>query len=673
MRKLLVVGVVLVSAGAFGEGAEWIWFPEGNPAEAAPEGTRYFRKTFEAQEDILGGWLWIAADNAYEVFVNGTSVGTGDAWEKPDVYDVSDAVRTGVNTLAVKATNTGGPAGLLAALHVLPPRGEGAVFFSDGTWKTSDAEQEDWMLPEFDDAAWGEALSMGPPPHEAWPEIDRFGELLSVEVFPQQITPNGDGVGDEAGISFWYPPGNKGGVLIDIVEPTGLPVYSYEGKGETEGTLTWNGRYETGGIVPAGEYRILSLGRAKRHEVTREDKVTVKHVEPWPEAPNVVKDFFPIGLWYDGRVEGINVPEGCTNVPQGLDNAEKYYEETFTDIKNHNIQVVVIPNTPPDYRKTLVSVADRVGVEVVLELAELAWPEFGGRLSIRNANMERDELKIHRELRRITDPIRYHASLRCYQLIDEPPASLFDNWRLMNRILGAVDPEHASFSCLCNEAELPRTSRLGMQMIVFDRYPLTIHTEPGEYDFKQFIALLDTLKTTATDVPYWMVLQAFASPAGARYPTAAELRLMTHLSIAHNAKGVFYFLYNSKTQTERLKGLVDVALNPVPLFEEVGKLAGELKRLSPLLLKLSPIENTIKGEGGDMDIQMAIDNEGVRYAFISNLDVISPVTCLCSTPQKLEGIEDVLTGKAIAVVVADDGADFKVPLERGAGCLLRFK
>jgi len=672
MRVFFAFLMMAFSACAAGQQAEWIWRAEGNPTEGAPEGTRFFRKTIDLPEQVLGGWVWIAADNGYELFVNGVSIASGKRWDQPGVHTVSDALHGGGNTLAVKAVNEGGPAGLLVALRVLPAEGDLLAFFSDNTWKTSDTEEPDWAQPAFDDAAWAAALSLGGPPLEPWTEIRSFAELFALDVFPPTITPNGDGVNDVMKISFSYPPGELGGVLIDIVDATGTPVYSFVGKAQTDGELTWDGKYETGGAMANGEYRVSALGQSKRREVVVERMVTVKNSVPWPAQRNVVKGLFPIGIWYDGRVEGINVPEGCTDVPQDLKEAEKYYEKTFTDIKDYGLEIVVIPNTPPAYRETLLEVASRVGVRVVLEIAELAWPEFGGRFSIRHPDMERDELELFKELKRIVRPLQRYDSLLCYQLIDEPPASLFDNWRMVSRLLAGADPKRASFSCLNNERECSKARRLGMQMLVFDRYPLRVQSAPGEYDFRAFITLLDTLKAAAADRPYWMVLQAFASPAGMRYPTPAELRLMTYLSLAHNAKGIFYFLYNSKTQNERLNGLVDVDLNPAPLFDEVGKLARELKALAPVLLSLAPMENTVSGEGADIDVQMFIDDEGVRYVFMSNLDVLAPVQYAARIPGALEGIENVLTHEAVPCTIGD-GTQFAVPLGPGEAVLLRLK
>ncbi len=88
----------------------------------------------------------------------------------------------------------------------------------------------------------------------------------------------------------------------------------------------------------------------------------------------------------------------------------------------------------------------------------------------------------------------------------------------------------------------------------------------------------------------WVVLQAFAvpSPNSWRYPTAEELRCATYLSLAGGAKGIFYFIY--QYMPDYLWGLVEADGTPRPQWQDACQLAGELEKLSPVLLSLSPAE-----------------------------------------------------------------------------------
>src|ERR1039457_6905038 len=42
------IGLDQGESGDLLAGANWIWFPEGNPAVSAPVGTRYFRREFRS-------------------------------------------------------------------------------------------------------------------------------------------------------------------------------------------------------------------------------------------------------------------------------------------------------------------------------------------------------------------------------------------------------------------------------------------------------------------------------------------------------------------------------------------------------------------------------------------------------------------------------------------------
>ncbi len=396
-----------------------------------------------------------------------------------------------------------------------------------------------------------------------------------------------------------------------------------------------------------------------------------------------MKAIFPIGVWFDGRVEGINCPEGYHNVPKGLEAAARYYEANFTDIRNHGIEIVVIPNTPPDYRETLLAAADKVGVRVVLELVELAYVDYGGAHSVRNPEMTQDEEEMVKYCEKIIAPLRGHPSLFCYQVLDEPPAELFKNFSLVNRVLRRLDPAHRSFSCLCIEGELDRTAAMGTQMIVFDRYPLRKGSKPGDYDFQSFIVVLEVLKKHSTpDRPYWMVVQTCAMdrPAGLRYPSAEEVRAMTWLSLAHNAKGIFFFLHNSFTQEERLQGLVDLDMKPHPIYAEVAELSVMLKRLAPLVLSIAPSDPVVQPVAG-FDVQSFKGPKGERHVFVTNLDVL---TARGFKGRLADGVvgparwRNVVTGETIEAAKAKEteramgapAGEFTIRLRPGEGCLL---
>ena len=72
----MVAGVVILTcwpcSGSWAKDAGWIWSPQ-HTKNAVPEGACYFRKTFTAQAPIRVQ-ATIAADDEYELFVNGQKV-----------------------------------------------------------------------------------------------------------------------------------------------------------------------------------------------------------------------------------------------------------------------------------------------------------------------------------------------------------------------------------------------------------------------------------------------------------------------------------------------------------------------------------------------------------------------------------------------------------------------
>src|SRR5262249_23531815 len=142
--------LTLSAPGAAAKEAQWIWSP-AYEKEMAPEGTCYFRKTFSlgAPEQ---GTIQVAADDSYELYVNGRHVGGGTNWKVLDSYDVTKYLVQGTNTVAVKATNSAGSSAGLVARVVVKQQGNTHVDYStDASWKTALKEFGQWSKPRFND------------------------------------------------------------------------------------------------------------------------------------------------------------------------------------------------------------------------------------------------------------------------------------------------------------------------------------------------------------------------------------------------------------------------------------------------------------------------------------------------------------------------------------------
>lgn len=147
------------------EGAHWIWYPEGEPTQALPPMTRYFRLPVDLPADrpIARARMLLTADDSFVLYANGESRGEtppGALWYDGQVIDVTTALHTGGNALAVAVTNaldTNGnpsPAGLIGALLVEFDSGDPLVIPTGTAWLAATDEQPGWQGADFDDSGW---------------------------------------------------------------------------------------------------------------------------------------------------------------------------------------------------------------------------------------------------------------------------------------------------------------------------------------------------------------------------------------------------------------------------------------------------------------------------------------------------------------------------------------
>ena len=149
----------------------WIWYPEADSAQAAPPGTRYFRKqvVIPAAQKIRKATFAGTADNSFTLFINGKQAGQSDSsaegWRNPVELDVTAHLRPGPNQLAIAAVNGGdkpNPAGLIGRLNVELVSGAPMTECVSKTWKTSNEKADRWAEADFNDSAWPAARELLP-------------------------------------------------------------------------------------------------------------------------------------------------------------------------------------------------------------------------------------------------------------------------------------------------------------------------------------------------------------------------------------------------------------------------------------------------------------------------------------------------------------------------------
>lgn len=112
------------------------------------------------------------SDNRYTLYANGAEIGSGIAFESTG--GTAQAYTIGLNpdidnVIAINATNTGGPAGLLAAIQVDYLDGTSETFVTDASWKTLQTPTASgFESPSLDDSAWVSANVEGPVGTAPW-------------------------------------------------------------------------------------------------------------------------------------------------------------------------------------------------------------------------------------------------------------------------------------------------------------------------------------------------------------------------------------------------------------------------------------------------------------------------------------------------------------------------
>jgi putative heme-binding domain-containing protein len=171
LRCSALAALVLFAATALpAQTPEWIW--HANDGQAPGDGeTRFFRKRFSLPGAPRKAQLTVAADNQFIVLLNGREVARGEGWSEPQVFDLTRQLKPEENCLAVQGRNEGGPAGVLVRLEVTQRDGGTQAIVSDTSWLVSAKNVPGWEKPNFNDADWTRAKSLGKAGVQPWGDV----------------------------------------------------------------------------------------------------------------------------------------------------------------------------------------------------------------------------------------------------------------------------------------------------------------------------------------------------------------------------------------------------------------------------------------------------------------------------------------------------------------------
>jgi len=142
--------------------SQWIWAPE-HTKDSVPEGSCFFRKKINISQ-MTRAEVTVAADDEFELWINGKKATSGQNWNNPKKVDVSKLLKVGDdNVFAFQVKNTRGmSAGLLAEIAIFGDGNASARFPSDETWKVSLSPFPFWQTSFYRDSGWDAAKVLGP-------------------------------------------------------------------------------------------------------------------------------------------------------------------------------------------------------------------------------------------------------------------------------------------------------------------------------------------------------------------------------------------------------------------------------------------------------------------------------------------------------------------------------
>jgi len=185
----LSFGLAVCQAWQAGEPTpQWIWHPR-HEAGHIPQASCYFRKQVRVN-NLKQASMGVAADDHFELYINGKLAGEGNAKEGIKTLDVSKLLRDGDNTIAIRVDNQNGATGGLAARFAYRDQEDKLyVAVSDATWRTSLSSSIFWTRNVFIDRRWKPAKNLG--------DFADFSQRQLVAVKQQQQQQQGSASGND--------------------------------------------------------------------------------------------------------------------------------------------------------------------------------------------------------------------------------------------------------------------------------------------------------------------------------------------------------------------------------------------------------------------------------------------------------------------------------------------
>jgi len=411
---------------------------------------------------------------------------------------------------------------------------------------------------------------------------------------------------------------------------------------------------------------------------------------------------FPIGVYFVRGQKPIADEGGPSDFRRDPDVARAAYAREFGDLAAEGFNLAVMAVDPLAYGDRYAEVlaamleeAEAAGVRLILPLGHVQELLGERREELSASELYQAAAQDYLEI------LKTSPAVLGYVVFDEPvpegapgPEGQTVKPEQLGQARAFVEREHPGAYALSSWADVDSMAALqaGMhsRVLFMDVYPLAEDKAIGDFsdawprgnpedgsfaggaDQPTYYEYLDMSREEVPGVPQWVIVQAFEPvppehPHYWRRPEPAELRHEVMAALAHGAKGIFYFLYQSESWVD---GLRDGAYRSTPLLEEAVRLNARVQKMGPLLLAIERDDRfrpeVDRGEGFGYT-----DAAGGRYVFVLNTDVTQERTIEVALPPAWRDagsaadaaggeVLEVRRGSFTAGVAAGDGRLFKL-------------
>ncbi len=394
-----------------------------------------------------------------------------------------------------------------------------------------------------------------------------------------------------------------------------------------------------------------------------------------PDAGAIGEDVFPIGVYFVRGQKPIFDEGSDTDFRADPEQARADYVREFGDLAAEGFNVAVMSVDPiafgDRYEEVLGALLDEAqknGIKLILPLGHVQGLLGELRDELSDADLYQAAAQDYLEY------FKNSPAVLGYVVFDEPvpegepgPDGQVVKPEQLGQARAFIEAAHPGAYALSSWADVNNMAALqaGMQsrVLFMDVYPLAEDKAIGDFsdawprgdpddgsfaggaDQPTYYEYLDMARQAVPDVPQWVIVQAFEPippehPHYWRMPEPAELRHEVMAALAHGAKGIFYFLYQSESWVH---GLRDADYQPTPQLEEAIRINAKVQKMGPTLLKIhrddAHAPEVDQGEGFAYT-----DPDGGRYLFLLNTDVTQALTLHARLPadwQSARSAEDV--------------------------------